>query len=314
MLKYAYLDQNQWIYLAKDYWGKPHAPKHAGIAQRVLARVNAGELRLPLNTIHHIELLRAEDADRRSRLAEVFEIFSQGWYTASWPTILPAEIEQAVARTFCDTKPLRPVNVFGRGFLFGLAPAARALLSQGRTAERVALLERIAASPGATFDALTFANEPGRAQQNRNIAELDRVNTDAAEELRRIRQSDSADASRRAQYASYTLNFQDRVIPALLAVGQTPGSFLELGRERLSQFWKGVPSLDVDCELILYRDRQRQRRIQGNDARDISHLAVAIPYCDVVVTERFWTRAAEETGLASKYGTTVSSNLCLLAG
>ncbi|MBU2055927.1 MAG: hypothetical protein KKC25_13330 [Proteobacteria bacterium] len=51
----AYLDQNQWIYLAKDYWGKPHRPTHRGIAQRMLAKVNSGELCLPLSTIHCIE-------------------------------------------------------------------------------------------------------------------------------------------------------------------------------------------------------------------------------------------------------------------
>ena len=32
-------------------------------------------------------------------------------------------------------------------------------------------------------------------------------------------------------------------------------------------------------------------------------MALAVPYFDIVVTERFWTRASEDTGLAQKYGT-----------
>lgn len=40
--------------------------------------VTSGELRIPLNTIHLIEHLRAEDPGRRQRLAEVLELFGGG--------------------------------------------------------------------------------------------------------------------------------------------------------------------------------------------------------------------------------------------
>lgn len=42
------------------------------------------------------------------------------------------------------------------------------------------------------------------------------------------------------------------------------------------------------------------------------HMALAVPYCDIVVTERFWTRASEDTGLAQKYGTVVCAVLAEL--
>jgi hypothetical protein len=69
----------------------------------------------------------------------------------------------------------------------------------------------------------------------------------------------------------------------------------------------------VDCELTLYRDRQWPRKVQANDVGDIGHLALAVPYCDVVVVERFWARALQETGLAEKYRVAVCADLAELS-
>jgi hypothetical protein len=310
--RYAYLDQNQWIYLARDYWGKPQNQAHRGIAEQLLGKVSSDEIRLPLSSIHFIEHLRAESAARRQRLAEVFDLFSAGWFMASWSQVLPVEIHRAIVKAFAAHCSVPPPEVFGKGFLFGLGPKQRELLCEGRTEQRVQDLRTIAALPGAVLDLLTFPNESGRRQQNERVSKLGEANAAAAEGLRSARRSDSVEEHRRAQYAGYTLHHQDSIFPALGAVGRTPDDFLALGIEGLSRFWSDVPSLDVDCELALYRDRQWTRRVHENDMRDIGHLALAVPYCDVVVTERFWTRAAEETGLSTKYGATVCTNLTQL--
>jgi hypothetical protein len=68
---YVFLDQNHWIYLAQDFWGKPHKPSHQGIARELLSRVERDDIRLPLNIIHLIEHLRRAKKDSRERLAEV---------------------------------------------------------------------------------------------------------------------------------------------------------------------------------------------------------------------------------------------------
>jgi hypothetical protein len=85
--------------------------------------------------------------------------------------------------------------------------------------------------------------------------------------------------------------------------------FLALGVDGLLKFWSGVPSIHTECELTRYRDRQWSRKIQPNDVRDLAQLAVAIPYCDVVVVEKFWKRGISETGVGRKYGTQVFSDL-----
>ena len=49
--------------------------------------------------------------------------------------------------------------------------------------------------------------------------------------------------------------------------------------------------------LIFRRDQNRQRAIEPNDAPDLWHLILAIPYSDVVVTENLWTTLAKQSKL-----------------
>ncbi len=77
----------------------------------------------------------------------------------------------------------------------------------------------------------------------------------------------------------------------------------------MSRFWSDVPSINADCELTAYRDRQWSRQIQPNDVRDLAQMAIAVPYCDAVVVEKFWKRAITETALGQRYRTDVFCDL-----
>lgn len=307
--RYVCIDQNHWIYLAQDYWGKPHKPEHKGLSTKLFDEVKSDRIRLPLSNIHFIEHLRMESPGRRQRLAQVFDLFSRSWYMASWSNVLPVEIYRAIAIAFAERPAMTRPQVFGKGFLFGLGPKEMQLLLDGRSKQQLNLLQSVASLPGAIFDLLTFSNEPGREQQNTTVTEVSRSNAVAAEKLRFLRKNHSKKVHRRAQYAGYTFHHQDLILLSLGAIGRTLDEFLDLGLGGLMDFWSNVPSLDVDCELTLYRDRQWSKSVDPNDVRDIGFLALAVPYCDVVVTERFWARAAEETGLAKKYGTAVYTDL-----
>jgi hypothetical protein len=273
--------------------------------------VDREEIRLPLSLIHLIEHMQAEDPGRRRRLAEVFERFSRGWFVAAWSDILPIEIARAVRQTF-GTGSLPSPTVFGRGFMFGVGPKGREAFPQEWTQRKLESFAWLAAQPRALLDLLTFPNELGRARQKLGVAEVSRKNAEVAEALRAARKPYDKSLHRRAQYATYTYDLQDRIEAALAAVGKTFADFIGLGVDGLGTFWANVPSLDVDCELTMYRDRQWSRTVHENDVRDIGHLAIAIPYCNAVVVERLWARAIQEARLDRKYGVAVSADLAEL--
>ena len=303
--RYVFLDQNHWIYLAKDYWGKPDLPRHSGVAKKLLRAVEADRVRLPLNTIHLIECLRRSDEDARKRLAEVFEVYSRGWFCAAPSDILPLELRRAVRELYGNVDG-EILPVFGLGFMFGIGVGGRAMLRQ--SVSDFDAIAGLSALPGMLFDLLTSENETNRRHQNTEIAKIGQRDASAAESLRAVRKPSPKATHRLAQYANYTYELQKELTLALVPFGKSLEEFFALGPEQLAAFWATVPSLDVDCELSLYRDRQWSRQVSANDTADLGHLTIAVPYCDAVVVERFWKRALTETRLGQKYRTTVFSD------
>jgi hypothetical protein len=304
--RYVFLDQNHWIYLARDYWGRPSQPRHAGVAFDLLSKVQSGHVRLPLNTIHLIEHLRNADADARKRLAEVYEIYSGGWFFAAWSDVIPVELAQVLKQIFGQPDKTE-WSVFGRGFMFGVGASERELLE--KFCSDIEFLGWLTACPGALIDLLTCENEHNRRLQNTQIAKIGRDDAVAIEQLRSQRKPFPKTIHRQAQYARYTLSFQRQVAQLLSSLGRSLDDFVSLGPDGLMDFWSRVPSLDVDCELTMYRDRQWSRNVEPNDISDVGHLALALPYCDVVVVERFWNRAICETELSEKHGTQIFTDI-----
>lgn len=307
------LDQNHWIYLAKAYWGKPHKPAHAVLPELLAAAVSSGAVRLPLSFMHFVELLKAERPERRIRLAEVFDLFSAGWYVCTWSYALPFEIALAVAVTLeCESVPPPPPPIIGRGHLYGMSSAERLRLSSELKPGTLEKLERLASLPGAILDLIASSTEANRNHQNSAIASRTASDVALVEQTRRDLRSQSGDIRRRVKYAKYTLHLQDQLTAAVAQHGLSLQEFCSRGVTFLTSFWSTIPSVDVDCELSLYRDRQWSRPVDPNDFADLGHLVLGIPYCSDVVTERFWARAIKETGLATKYRTAIHTDLAQL--
>jgi hypothetical protein len=79
------------------------------------------------------------------------------------------------------------------------------------------------------------------------------------------------------------------------------------------RFVDSMPSADVCVSLITAAHRNPQTRWTGNDMFDIDALGVAVPYCDVVVTERHARHALEIAGAPARSGTAVMATLRILA-
>jgi hypothetical protein len=306
--RYVFLDLNHWIYLSRDYYGKSQNVSHSGLAVALLQKVRNDEVRLPLGLIHFLEHLQNESPARRQRLANVLDLYSAGWCHAAWSDICEFEIQQGLAQVFRGVPPARP-EVFGRGFMFTTSAGGREILSEGHSAGALALYAAHSAQPGALFDLLTRTIETNRKKQKVSTAKLSVDNATAAEELRLRRRDCSRDEYRNAQYATSTLEHEKVIVDQLSRMQLSIRDFVALGPDGLLKFWSGIPSIYTECELTLYRDRQWPRRIQPNDVRDLAQLAVAVPYCDVVVVEKFWERGISETGVGRKYGTQVFSDL-----
>jgi hypothetical protein len=79
--------------------------------------------------------------------------------------------------------------------------------------------------------------------------------------------------------------------------------------EKLAEFIASIPNFDVFITLRIERERDKERKVEHNDIRDIDWLSVAVPYSIVVVSERYWGGKIAAAGLAANYDTVLLNNL-----
>ena len=105
------------------------------------------------------------------------------------------------------------------------------------------------------------------------------------------------------------LSIYTHVLGAHFRHGISQEELLAGGRRRMLNLVAAMPAAHVDWQLGFQRDKQKTRKIHPNDLADLFHLTVAIPYSDLVITERFWADLVSRTDLKERYRTEVSPKL-----
>lgn len=72
---------------------------------------------------------------------------------------------------------------------------------------------------------------------------------------------------------------------------------------------EAIPSRWVEMKLRHQRQANPQKTWEGNDLNDVTSLAVAVPYCDVVVTERSWASLINAAKVGDRFATVVTPRL-----
>lgn len=80
------------------------------------------------------------------------------------------------------------------------------------------------------------------------------------------------------------------------------------------EFLNSLPTALCLFTLLLERDQQLQRLIEVNDLYDVWALSLAIPYSDIVVTEKMWTAISRQAKLDKICNTTILSSIDEMIG
>lgn len=72
---------------------------------------------------------------------------------------------------------------------------------------------------------------------------------------------------------------------------------------------EAMPSRWVEMRLKQARQANPQKEWSGNDLNDVTALAIAVPYCDIVVTEKSWAAMLTDAKIPARFGHTVTASL-----
>ena len=324
----VYLDQNHWISLAQAATGHGAGRPFVETLDACRRARGCGKALFVLSSTHYFETGKIKDPAQRLALATVMEELT-GLNTIVSRTVI-MELELIAMLDYLTGMSTMPTTVplIGRGVLhaFGLAGSVRIMGPLGDET----------ASVRDGFGAERFDNYLARAYQNLERSVLRGPSDDELPELKRngwdfeaivrtaeARATDEAEQSRRLDEESrwrrgrlidivcareLLIEFKDTFPRCLDERGLTSDRVMT-SPEAARAFLRGMPSSEVAVQLKVAWHRDGAKRWTVNDIQDIDAMSIAVPYCDVVVTDKACHNALTAARLDERMSTKVLRRL-----
>ncbi len=299
------LDQNKWIDLARAHYGREDGAPFKDALGAVRKGVASGKLVVPVTGANIDEATEHFDEGRRERLARFMVDLSENQCLVNHQIVLRWELRQAVLSLFVKrAAPLVRGSLLQPGMFaaqMGKVPSFEtgnpeldALLSDAMHDPEIAVTSIVGAIDRATIQEL-------RENEERTAAVIEgirRVDAHLSREERR-------QLEMRNLLTKGTTATKLNAVLDDLGVDAAAFRFWLSEGTRFKDFTDAIPTIDVPTTLMLQRDRNPGHRTHPNDGKDFAFLKVAIPYANVVVTERSWGHFAAASGVADRYDTIV---------
>ena len=296
-----YLDHNQWIPLARAFHGRDPDPVLQQVSELASKAARSGKVRFPISRLHLMEATKTADDAQRRRLIKAFIHFSHGWVVKPVERLYAEEL-----LAWSRGESARAATAIDRGLLAAFDEHAAAALRLGVATEDVEELNRFGDSPAVWYFALT---RPGfRA----NVSRIQAVAQRYAAQVEEVRDQWSK-LPRTKRKIIFAEGLVEDTIASLQPVAPklepAIGQLSTLESDELLDAIGRIPALDVLFALSEGKTRDLSRSTDPNDLWDLAFLAAVIPYCQVVVTEKYWTHLARATKLDRKYNCQIVAGL-----
>lgn len=301
----VYLDLNHWISLAQasvgHAKGKPFV-ETLNVCRRVR---NAGSAIFLLSALHYMEMNKIKDPEQRWAVAAVMEELSGFLSLISRVLVMELELATMLNRYVREPIDLPNIPLVGRGVRhsFGQSSGVRIVGPAGDVT--AAVREQMGGTAFDEFVAeaqLRLDRSVLRGPANHEVAELRALGWKpeasiavaerrAAQERDQSRILDSNKSLRQGrlrdlvQAREFIVEFQD-MLPRALAQRNLSLTNVFRDLESARNMVRGMPSTEVATELKTAWHRNGEKVWSANDIYDLDALSLAVPYCDIVVTDK----------------------------
>ncbi|KAB1650399.1 hypothetical protein [Pseudoclavibacter endophyticus] len=311
----VYLDQNKWIDLARAATGHPQGARFVETLAVLRAAADDGRARFPLSLAHYYETGKQGDLRKREDLAATMMRLAGMLRIAPPHVIAPWEIRRALIDTFGLPIPVEELDLFGSGIAHAAASPA---LSYVAPAEYLGVplpahvqqelqrraepeFERVilaGATPDGMPDELRIVLHDMKNLTDDRFVDGQRSVAEALKKLGRGRLNDVMVATAVAD-----------IIDPLLRISRELGIAFNDVLDRMTHLVEAIPSRWVEMKLRHVRQANPQKAWSGNDLNDVTALAIAVPYCDIVVTEKSWASMLTDAKVPARFRHVVTASL-----
>jgi hypothetical protein len=308
MSKVIYLDQNKWIDLARAFYGREDGEKYKDILDIITTKVANNEIILPMSVVHFIETARSVNPDRAERLAKFMLSLSKKFGILPFNSIRENEVQQAILRKLGYTPKINIKDlVINRNIFYAVGGELKIEgLPNELEKELYTLIEDETILIKLLINAYMHQLSLDLKKEDEEVLEeleesRRKLNSELSTEMRlRLSIEDMAKGS----LSRLTVNFLNNI-------GYDVKVFVDQFKtvEDWKDFFLGIPTMDIWINLNLNRDNDMNRKIHRNDLNDIAFLSIAVPYCDIVVTENYWANILNTKKYDNKYNCIVLTDV-----
>jgi hypothetical protein len=327
-VKLVYLDLNHWISLAQASTGHANGIPFVETLKACRAAKSAGSAVFVLSAIHYMEMNKIKDPSQRKGIADVMEELTGFASLLDRIVVMSLELDAMLDPFANIPSPWSRTPLLGKGVRhsFGRASGVRFTGPNGDATDEVRVrmgaeaFDRFVAEAELQLDrsvlrgpaddevqdlrALGWKPESAievaekRATQERELTPT----LDAETRWRRGRLRDVVAAR------ELCIEFEN-ILPRALAPRSLALRDVIFDPESGRKFVRAMPSTEVSIELKTAWHRNRDKNWTANDIYDIDAMALAVPYCDIVVTEKACHHALTAARLGERMHTALLRNL-----
>ncbi|WIY27268.1 hypothetical protein [Parasedimentitalea psychrophila] len=273
------------------------------VFERLVALVSEGQVVVPVFYSSIFETYKMKNADRREALSRVLATISLGRVMVSPQTRRKVEMRKVLySKLGFSLSPDRPMWFLTDRFWEAAGEAGDFPVS-------TEMLDVISQQPSeALFSFLNIGDEDFRN------AAVDRYNEKSRELLcqiqaRRERLLSVTKSMRRRTLSALTLlDTQDDLLGEAAAIGLTKKDLLNHGGAFMKDFVLKVPCSHISVELGLKLEAE-SALLSTHDFHDVNFMSAALPYADIVVTEKPFANRARQAGLEKMYPAKIVTSL-----
>ena len=334
--KLVYLDLNHWIALAKALAGHHDGKKDTALLDFCLRAVERKIAIFPISLSIYVEILKIRDYQRRCDLRKAIEILSRYWVITPRFVVATHEIEALLDQIVGpNPEPINTMNYLDWGVFraAGLDGSMRVESAEGRDVTAEArrsfthgpeefdkiVSEAVLKLNRQIIDGPSPEEDSEFREQGYNPGKiLEPYEREAANEVECARLLDDEPIWRRGRLRDAVSAREVLIqINSILKRGcdeRGVGSLESLQSRFPSvtdarRAFDSMPSFDASVTLKTSLHKNARHRWTQNDVHDLHALALTLPYCDIVITDRAMASQAVQTGLAGRLNTIVLSHL-----
>ena len=302
----VYFDLNHWISLAKASVGHPEGTSFVETLDACRVARSAGAALFVLSSTHYVEMLKIKNPEQRREVADVMEELTDFSTLVSRAVVMELELAAMLDRFALENSPLPMTPLIGRGVRhsFGLQSGLKFVGPSGDETDRVR--EHMGAEDFSSFvEKINVDLERSilRGPADHNETEgllalgwnprrvIEGAEKRATEERKQTLRLDIENRWRRGRLRDvisareFVIEFLD-ILPRALAERGVELADAIQDQQSARAFARAMPSTEVSIELKTAWHRNSQKQWNANDIYDIDAMSLAVPYCDIVVTEK----------------------------